>query len=159
MTPKDYDLLWQKIKPIKTCMFTTVDGDDLRARPMQLVQDEFDGTLYFFTEANTPKVDEAQQHREVCLSFADVEDECFVSLSGMSRVNHDKRLIDKFWNPFVAAWFPEGKDSSNVTLLEIEVYAAEYWDATANRMVQLYEIAKANVTDTEPDLGENRKFG
>ena len=63
------------------------------------------------------------------------------------------------WNPFVAAWFPEGKEDPNVALIKIDVYMAEIWDTDKSDMVQLYEIAKANLTDSKPDMGENKKFG
>ena len=68
-------------------------------------------------------------------------------------------MIKKFWNPFVAAWFEGDENDDDVALLEIKVKKGEHWDATDNKITQLYEIAKANMSDETPDLGENQKFG
>ncbi|MDP3535961.1 MAG: pyridoxamine 5'-phosphate oxidase family protein, partial [Halomonas sp.] len=68
--------------------------------------------------------------------------------------------IDKYWNSFVGAWFPEGKDDPDVALMEVKVQMGEHWKAKENKAYQLYEIAKANLKkDATPNLGENEKFG
>lgn len=131
-------------------MLVTLDGDMPRARPMNLVQEEYDGTLWFFTRRSAEKVSEAHRDHDVCLSFSDQEEGVYVSLSGIAKLTADRELIEKYWNPFVSAWFPEGKDDPDLALLEIKVTMGEY----------LYEFAKANVRkDATPNLGENEKFG
>jgi len=151
--------VWELIKDIKVAMLTTIDNEELRSRPMHLVQDNYDGKIWFFTRRDAAKVFEIQDFRHVGLAFSNPEDDMYVSLSGKAKLNLDERLVDKFWNPFVAAWFPEGKDDTNVALLEIDIYMGEYWDSNSNTMKQLFEIAKANLTDKTPNLGENKKFG
>ncbi len=47
--------------------------------------------------------------------------------------------IDEWWNPWVEAWFPDGKSDPSVALLKVEV-----------------ENIKALITKTAPDVGENR---
>ncbi|GAA5176991.1 hypothetical protein GCM10023342_23850 [Modicisalibacter zincidurans] len=84
----------------------------------------------------------------------------YVSLSGTARLNDDRALIDKYWNPFVAAWFADGKDDPDLTLMEIKVAFGEHWKARESKVFQLYEVAKANVKKgSQPDMGENEKFG
>lgn len=151
--------LWSHIEEVKTGMVVSHDDTDLRARPMGLVQDSFDGTLFFFTKRDSHKTDEIERDHEVCVAFGCPEKQTYVSCSGTARVMRDQALIDRFWNPFIAAWFPEGKDDENVALLEIHVHKAELWDADESKMKQLFEIAKANLTDTKPDMGENKKYG
>ena len=151
--------LWDLIKDIKIAMMVTNDGGKMRARPMHMVQDDFEGLIWFFTDVNSEKVDEVILDEGVCLAYSAPDDDSFVSITGTASINKDQALIDRFWNPFVAAWFPEGKDSGSVGLIEVKVDEAEIWDAKKNKMVQLYEIAKANVKNQEPDLGENKKFG
>lgn len=158
MTQEQSQEIWDLIKGIKVAMLTTQDGDILRARPMHHAQEEFDGTLWFFTAKSSGKAEELQQQNQVCLSYADPNSETYVSLSGDVGFTDDKTLIDKFWNSFVSAWFPKGKDDPDVTLMEIRVTQAESWDSTSNSMIQLYEIAKANMTGEQPDLGESKKY-
>ncbi|WP_166254790.1 pyridoxamine 5'-phosphate oxidase family protein [Marinobacter salicampi] len=151
--------VWNLIKGIKAGMLTTLHGRELRARPMYLVQDSYEGTLWFFTDLNAEKVFELEEDNDVCVSFSDPKEHSYVSLTGLGRVTQDKSLIEKFWNPFVGSWFPDGKDSPNVGLLEIKVTKGEHWNSDSSKMVQFFKMAKANVQDETPDLGEHEKFG
>ncbi|MFP4313899.1 MAG: pyridoxamine 5'-phosphate oxidase family protein [Alphaproteobacteria bacterium] len=151
--------IWNYIKDIKTCMLVTEDQGFMHARPMHIVQDDYDNKLWFFTSKSSEKVSEVQNKHRVCLTFSDTEKNVYVSLSGHAHLTQDKTLIDKFWNKVVAAWFPDGKESEDVALLEIKIDKGEHWDATSNPATFMAEIAKANIKDETPDLGENRKFG
>lgn len=157
--PEHKQKIWKMIKKIKVGMLVTLDGDMPRARPMHLVQDEYDGTLWFYTRGSAEKVFEAQADHDVCLSFSDQESGTYVSLSGKATLTRNQELIEKYWNPFVAAWFPEGKEDPDVTLLEIKIQFGEHWKAKESKAFQLYEITKANVKKSTPDMGENEKFG
>lgn len=159
-SPEHKQKIWKMIKDIKVGMLVTLDHDTPHARPMHLVQDEYDGTLWFYTRRSAEKVFETQEDHDVCLSFSDQEDGIYVSLSGKAKLTDNRELIEKYWNPFVAAWFPEGKDDPDVTLMEIKVQMGEHWKAKESKTFQLYEIAKANLKkDATPNLGENEKFG
>ena len=159
-SPEHKQKIWKLIKDIKVGMLVTLDGDVPRAQPMHLVQDEYDGTLWFFTGRSADKVFETASDHDVCLNFSDQEKGVYVSLSGKANLTDDRELIEKYWNPFIAAWFPEGKDDPDVALLEIKVQMGEHWKAKESKAFQLYEFAKANVKkDATPDLGENEKFG
>lgn len=150
---------WNFIKDVKVGMMTSQDGDDLRARPMHLIQNHYDGTLWFFTSVESGKIDEIEEDRAVCISFSDHSNNTYVSMSGFAKLAFDRELINEFWNPFVAAWFPEGKDDPSLALLEVKIHKGEYWDSKSNMFAQIYKVAKANLTDQEPDMGENKKFG
>jgi general stress protein 26 len=159
-SPEQKEKIWSFIKDIKVGMLTEHDGQDLRSRPMHLVQDDYDGTIWFFIKHDNGRVYAHQQkNKQVCLSFCDHENNVHVSLSGETSLCLDKELIERLWSPFAAAWFPEGKDDPNLALLEIKIHKGEYWDSKSNMFAQLYEIAKANLTDEKPDMGENKKFG
>lgn len=158
-SPEHKEKIWDMIKKIKVGMLTTELGSNLHARPMHNVQSEYDGRLWFFTNLQSETAFEVNRESKVGVTYQDVGSEVYVSLTGDAKISKDKALIEKFWNPFVAAWFPEGKDSPNVALIEIHVRSGEHWDATSSRLLQLFEIAKANLTKTIPDMGENEKFG
>jgi general stress protein 26 len=158
-SPEHKQKIWQLIKKINTGMLTTHHGGELRARPMVLVQDEYDGTLWFYTDLESEKVLELEQDHDVCLSFADPDSQTYVSLTGTGRATRDKKLIDKYWNSFVAAWFPQGKDSPNVGMLEIKIKRGEHWDSSSSKMVNSIKTMKARLTGEQPDLGEHEKFG
>lgn len=135
------------IKDIKFAMLTTVDEDGyLRSRPMATQQDEFDGTLWFFTNYSSAKTSEVEKDHHVNVSYANPDDQRYVSASGMGRVVRDKEKVKKLWNPTLKAYFPKGIDDPDIALLKIDVEKAEYWDSPSSKMVQLYGYLKSITT-------------
>ena len=109
-SPEHKQKIWNLIKDIQVGMLVTLDDDVPRARPMHLVQDEYDGTIWFYTRRSSEKVLEAKGDSEICLTFSDQEEGVYVSMSGTARITDDQAIIDKYWNPGVAAWLPEKED-------------------------------------------------
>jgi general stress protein 26 len=158
-SPEHKAKIWNLIKDIKVGMLVTEQDGFMHARPMQLVQDDYDGTLYFYTKAHSGKTEEIKKDHDVCITFADTDKQNYISLTGIANLTHDQNLIDKYWNSVIAAWFPEGKDSDEVAMLAVKINKGEHWDGTSNPVSFFYEIAKANIQDEEPDVGEHQKFG
>lgn len=155
----DIQLLGEKIKGIKIAMMTTAESNGaLRSRPMATQDTAFDGELWFFTETNTPKVDEVERNQQVNLSYANPDKECYVSISGSTELVRDQQKIEQLWKPLYKAWFTQGLDDPNLALLKVTVESAEYWDAPSSKMVQLASFAKAMVTGQSAQLGENQKL-
>ena len=147
------------IKDIEFAMLTTVEEDGtLRSRPMATQQVEFDGDLWFFTKANSPKVDEVEREHEVNVSYASPDDQRYVSVSGRAQLVRDPEKIKELWNPAYKAWFPEGLDDPELALLKINVKQAEYWESSSSAVVHLFGLAKAAVTGQEYHPGENEKI-
>ncbi|MFC3414081.1 pyridoxamine 5'-phosphate oxidase family protein [Algoriphagus hitonicola] len=162
-SPEHKQLIWNLIKDIKVGMLVTKelnDEDGLRARPMSLVQDAYDGTLYFFTSKTDAKAFEIAQDKDVCLTFSNPKDNVYVSLTGKAKLSEKRDLIDQYWNKWVAAWFKNGKDDPDVAILEVKISKGEHWDSTNNKLVQLFEVTKSNIFESStPNLGESKKFG
>ena len=146
------------IRGIKTAMLTTACADGtLRSRPMATLEREFDGTLWFFTHADAPKVGEVQQERQVNVSYADADGQRFVSVSGRAALVLDRKKNQELWNPAYKAWFPKGLDDPQIALLRVEAEKAEYWDAQSSAMVQLMSLVKGLVTGQSCPPGESKK--
>ncbi|QKZ14655.1 pyridoxamine 5'-phosphate oxidase family protein [Spirosoma sp. KUDC1026] len=147
------------VDDIRVAMMTTVDEQgNLVSRPMAAMQMDENGTLWFFTKRTSPKVEQIDQNESrVNLSFADVSDADYVSISGTATEVDDKAKIDELWDPQVKAWFPEGKEDPELILLKVHTQMAEYWNSSSSKMVRFFEQAKAALTDTVPDMGENKK--
>ena len=62
-------------------------------------------------------------------------------------------LIDKHWNPVLAAWYPEGKDDPHLTLLRFDADDGRIWVSKKGPVRFMLEVAKANLTKTVPDAG------
>ena len=152
--------LGELIEDIKVAMMTTVEEDgSLRSRPMWTHEAKAsDHELYFFTRQHSHKVDELEHDHHVNLSYAEPKRDQYVSLSGRCSVVQDREMMERLWTPALKAWFPEGLEDPELSLLRVHVERAEYWDTPSSRMVQLAGFVKATVTGRPPDPGDNEKL-
>ena len=152
------------IDDVKIGMMSTLeeDGSSIRSRPMQSVEtgEAFDGKLWFFTYEQSGKVHEFQRDRHVCVAYSKPADQQYVSVSGTARLNRDRTQIDDKWKESFKAWFPDGKETKGLALIEVSIDKAEYWSSPNSTVVHLYGMAKAALTGKPPgsEIGmENEK--
>ena len=146
------------ISSIKFAMLSTVEADGtLRSRPMTTQQVEFDGDLWFFTNAESPKVWETNQHRQVNVSFADPSKNRYVSASGTAILVRDKDKIEELWKPLYKTFFPNGLEDPDLALLKISVSKAEYWDSASTAIGRAIDFAKAYIKKDPSELGDHAK--
>lgn len=149
--------LWQMVQDIKIAMLATRDGGVLRCRPMECLQIEENGTLWFFTGASSPKTAEMNDEHEVALAFADKANQNYVSISGVATLLRDEKKARALWTEEQRIWYPNGLDDPNLSLLRVKVQQAEYWDRPTGEMVAAHGLVRA-IADETPDLGENEKL-
>jgi general stress protein 26 len=151
--------LKSKIKSIRFAMFTTIDEHGhLISRPMTNQDTDAEGNLWFFTSTDTELWENIVANPQVNLSFAEPEEQVYVSISGSAERVVDRERIKAMWNPAVQAWYPHGPDDPHVMLVKVVSHSAEYWDSSASGMVSLYKMAKAVLTGTTPDEGEHARI-
>ena len=156
------DKVFDLIKDVQVAMMATADdsGRLFHARPMVAPkldkQADFDGALYFFTGVGTPKVEEIRANPHVLVTYASPDKQSYVSLSGEASVERDRAKIDTLWTKEIEAWFPDGKDDPNLTLIRFDIHEAEYWDAP-NKFVLGAAYLKSLVTGERPHIGEAGK--
>jgi general stress protein 26 len=146
------------LEGIDFCMLTTIDGGQLRSRPMSTQQMDENGDLWFFTSDKTHKVEEIERDSRVNAAYAKPDDNVYVSVSGRASVVKDRQKIEELWNPILKAWFPEGLEDPTLCLLKVSVEEAEYWDSPNSTLVQIAGFVKALVTGQQIDGGENKKL-
>lgn len=146
------------IADIDIAMLTTVGaGGFLMSRPLSTRQASFDGSkVWFFTEADSPKVAEIRRNAKVNLAYASEKRNTYVSLTGTAKVSRDRAMIDALWSDAAKAFFPKGKDDPNLVLLEVALRSAEYWDGPSTAIGKLVTFVIARVTKNEEVMGENR---
>ena len=155
---EDLQKLKNLIKDIDFCMLTTIDErGDLHSRPMSSNGDiDADGDLWFFTGASSHKVSEINDSPRVNLSFADPDNQNYVSVTGRAQLVRDRKKIDELWREPFRMWFPEGKDDPNVALLRVKVEKAEYWDSPSSSVSYALNFVSTLITGEEPDMGEHK---
>ena len=155
----DLEKLRELVKEIDFCMLTTVDeSGDLHSRPMSSNGDiDPNGDIWFFTNASSHKVSEIAKLPKVNVSFADTDNQRYISVSGTAQLVRDQAMIEELWRPEFKMWFPEGKDDPEIALLRVSLEKAEYWDSPSSTIGYALSFVSSLVTGKEPDMGENRK--
>lgn len=122
--------LGELIDRIQIAMLTTVTEDGrLWSRPIATQHAAFDGDLWLLSKLDSPKAQEVRQHRQVSLSYAKLDENIYVSLSGTAEIVTDRAKAHELWNPSYAEWLPGGPDDPDLALIRVSVERAEYWDA------------------------------
>ena len=86
-----------------------------------------------------------------------IEKDYQASLKGrIFPIQHDEALIDRFWNKVVASWYPNGKEDPKMLMLCFVPDEVAIWASTGNPLKFLYETAKANLTDSLPNVGDHK---
>lgn len=134
------------VNDIRVCMFITATNSDEHTRPMSTADVEDDGTLWFFTDIRSIKVDEVQRERDVHLTYAHPGKESYIDVWGTATVSTDRQQIKEKWIAPVKAYFPKGEDDPNLALLRVRPNEVYYWDAESGKMVQFFKMAVAAVT-------------
>ncbi len=55
--------------------------------------------------------------------------------------------------PFVEAWFPNGKDDPNIGLQRVDPQTVEYWEATSPKPIRIMQHLGSAVAKKRPDVG------
>lgn len=146
-----------KIKDIQFGMFTTMDASKvLSSRPLTSQQIDNEGNMWFFVSDEASYTHDLQAHPGVNISFSRPEHSLYLSVSGQAYLLRDRRKAQELWSPLVGAWFPGGLDDPHLALIRVKIQSAEYWDAGASKMKQLFAMAKAALTGERPaSMGEH----
>jgi len=148
------DIVRAILKAGRTAVVTTQTAEGaLHSRPLAVLQDDFDGTLWFFTADPSPKTEDVAVHPAVNVAVGDGKG--WLSFSGTATVSRDQERIDAFWNPWASAYFEGGREDSAVALLEIQVDSVHYWDLDKPAIVRAFEVVKGIVTHSAPDVGDD----
>ena len=147
--------LWDEIDDVRAVMLG-VPSTGQHMRPMAALASREENRIWFFTKKNSDLVKAAGAGKaHMCLVSEDQDYHACVS--GTLAENKSQQHVDRFWSPVVSAWF-HGKDDPELTMLELIPDHAAVWASSDSSMRFGWEIAKANMSDTEPDVGIHTEF-
>jgi general stress protein 26 len=125
----------------KLCMFNTrLCGAPFNTRPMATQAVDEDGTIWFFSAADSTKNLDIARDNRVQLIYSNRSSSEFLSLYGIAQIMIDKARAKKLWNVFLTTWFHDGPEDSNLTLLKFTPLEGYYWDTKHNKMIQSMKI-------------------
>lgn len=153
------ETLKEKVKDIKFTMLTTLEADgNFHTRPMSTHDMDPDGTLWFLTYRDSTKMQEVLQNNHVSLAYSDHGSDTYVAIAGVSKPVNDRQKIRDLWSDALKAWFPNGPDDPNISLMQVKPVKAEYWDRPGGKMVTLFEMVKAAITGQPDQTAQNEKL-
>jgi general stress protein 26 len=118
---------WKDLKSDRTIMLGIDGVEDGHTRPMtaQVVDDR--SPIWFFASKDNALVANSGTGARAVGAFTSKGHDLFASVHGTLVVDQDRAMIEKLWNPFIAAWFEGGKDDPNLRLLRFDAESAQVW--------------------------------
>jgi general stress protein 26 len=141
-----------------SAMLTTMTADGKHvSRPMSVQETEFDGDLWFFAYDDSDKVGQLLAHADVNVSFSNDKKSEWTSIAGTAEVVHDQQKAAELWSKPLETWFPDGLETSGLSLIKVHADTAEYWDSSSSTIKQVLGMRKAMRTDDPGQFpAENR---
>lgn len=120
---------WKALKSDRTMMLGLDGIADGHAQPMTGLTetDVGRGPIWFFTTRDNMLVREMRLGHRAIAHFTSKGHDLFATLHGDLVVEDDREMIDRLWNGWVAAWFPEGKDDPQLELIRLDPERAQIW--------------------------------
>ena len=120
---------WKALKSDRTMMLGLVGVDDGLGQPMTATTGDRDGRgpIWVFTAKDTDFCQAMGDRHAAIINFASKGHDVFAAVDGEIVVDNDRATVDRLWNPFVAAWYPGGKDDPNLQLVRFEPTSAQIW--------------------------------
>lgn len=144
--------LFEQIGQVRTIMLGLAGGAD-QMQPMTALGTDR-GRIIMFTARDSELGRASPGPAWLTVTGKDHDYHAFAK--GQLSTCDDPVLRDALWNPFVGAWFPEGKDDPRVLMVEFHPRTAEIWASEGNAIVFGLDILKATVTGRQPDVGVRR---
>ncbi|RYF99752.1 MAG: hypothetical protein EON94_10745, partial [Caulobacteraceae bacterium] len=103
---------WDSLKKSNTGMLG-LDQPGYHSQPMTAFRDEETGVIWFFTRDDTDLARDAAvgSGQSAMFTYGSKDQNVWACVHGELSVHGaDRNIIDRYWNPVLAAWYPEGKD-------------------------------------------------
>ncbi len=144
--------LLEEVKGARCVMLGSTDPEH-HMQPMAPQIDPDNRVVYFYSD-NKSELGEAIMKNPGMVHMCHIDKDYQACVRGHLAVHTDPAIVDKFWNPIVSAWYPGGKTDPKLIMLRFLPDEAAIWASTGNPLKFMYEVAKANIKDTEADMGE-----
>jgi general stress protein 26 len=142
--------LWNALASDRTVMLGLDGVEDGHSRPMTAMVEGQHGPIWFFVGKPNAVVDNLSSSRRAIAAFSAKGHELFASIHGSLSVDQDREVIDRLWNPFIAAWF-DGKDDPKLVLLRFDPEHAEVWLNESNMLAGMKMLFGADPRDDYKD--------
>ncbi|HVK80132.1 MAG TPA: pyridoxamine 5'-phosphate oxidase family protein [Verrucomicrobiae bacterium] len=119
---------WKALKSDRTIMLG-VAGSREHSQPMtaQLDADNPSSPLWIFSSKDTHLVQAIGAGQRGMAQFVSKGHDLFACIEGELTLDNNRTIIERLWNPYVAAWYEGGKDDPKLQLIRFDVDHAQVW--------------------------------
>jgi len=127
-TPNELrESFWKSLKSDMTMMIGLDGVEDGHARPMTAQVEGDEGPIWFFTSKDNLLVQKTASGGRAIATFTSKGHDLFATVHGRLSVDTNRAVVDRLWNPYVAAWYEGGKQDPKLALLRLDPETAEIW--------------------------------
>jgi len=146
--------LKELIKNESLCFFCThLTQLPITARPMSTQKVDDHGNIWFMSSIESDKNAEIKEDNLVQLFYSNPSGYEFLSVFGNASIHTDREKIYEMWTPFAKAWFKDGKDDADISLIKVTPQSAYYWDTKNNKVVSIIQMLASVFTGSTPNDG------
>lgn len=149
------DRLWKETKKVSHGMLGLTGGRGGHFQPMTPFAEDETGQIWFFTRDDTDFARSVGDGADAMFIIQSKDQNAQACIGGRLVRDHDDARIERYWNPVVAAWYPNGKADPHLTMFRLDCRDAQMWLSEGGPVKFAWEIARANMTGRTPDVGES----
>ena len=90
--------------------------------------------------------------------MANTGDSEFLSVFGTATIVLDMAKKRELWTPLAKAWFPNGVEDPDLTVLKVKPMQSYYWDTKNGKMVTLLKMAASAIIGKKSHRGIKGKI-
>ena len=110
------EAFWKSLKESNTGMLG-LDRPGYHSQPMTAFREEETGIIWFFTRDHTDLARDVAGEGSAMFTYGAKDQKVWACIHGTLTLDRDQARIDKYWNPVLAAWYPDGKDDPHLTMM------------------------------------------
>ena len=149
---------WEQLEDSKAVMLGLMSPADGCLQPMAPLVDRETGRIWFYAKKTSKLVLAVGEGHRAQLVLIGQNQDYHACVSGTLEQIYDREVIDRFWSVVASAWFENGKDDPDLIMLRFSPHDAEIWASSTNAIVFGWEIAKANMSSSDPDIGLHERI-
>lgn len=151
--------LWDGLSSSSPFVMLGLNGvEDSRTRPMTAQIDEVNGnkTIYFFADKREHLVNGLSESSDAVATFVSKGHDLFAHIHGTLVIDNDREVIDRLWNPMIAAWYEGNKDNPNLVLLRFDTGIANVWLSEGSEHLIKAALEAIGKDVEKPDYDDKR---
>lgn len=120
---------WKALRSDRTIMLGLAGTNDGHSQPMTAILEggRDAGPIWIFSARNVELVRALGTGKDAAAQFVARDHSLFATIHGKLTPDNDRAVIDRLWNPFIAAWYRGGKSDPDIRLLRFDPGHAQIW--------------------------------